>query len=55
MQPLHELKEGDTYSNGKYRIMSNDGFSIRIRRISDQHIIVFHKGSVNWDWMVKKD
>ena len=55
MQELNTLKEGDTYSHGKYRIISNDGFSIRIRRIADNHIIVFHKGSINYDWLVKKD
>jgi hypothetical protein len=55
MQPLHELNPGETYANAKYKVWKRDESSITVIRKIDNHIIVFHKGSINYDWIVKKD
>lgn len=55
MQQLGRLKPGDSYGNGKYRVWKRTEFSITVIRLSDNIPIVFYEGSVNWNWLVKKD
>ena len=55
MQKLGTLKTGESYGNGKYRVLSNYDGVIKIRRIEDNHLIVFHSGLINWKHLVKKD
>lgn len=49
---IGQLKPGDTYASGRYRCRSNDGETVTVRRLSDDWLIEFKKGSVNWEHKV---
>jgi len=52
---LGTLSNGDVYANGKYRVLSNDGYTIKILRLKDKWFISFHVSQVNWKFKVRKD
>lgn len=51
---IGELKPGDTYANGKYRVLSNQDGVIQIVRLSDRWRIEFNDLQVNWNHSVIK-
>lgn len=52
---LGQLKTGDSYGNGKYRVLSNLDGVMQVIRLSDNWRIQFHDKQVNWKQKVKKD
>ena len=52
---IGQLKSGDTYANGRYKVLSNEDGVIKIIRLSDKHYISFHDKSINWEHKVHKD
>jgi len=51
---LGSLSPGDLYAGGKYKVRSNDGYTITIIRLSDNHLIKFHNTQPNWKHKVEK-
>lgn len=52
---LGQLQPGDTYGNGRYKVLDNDGYIIKVVRLSDGWRLEFHSSSINYRHKVTKD